>query len=93
MPFAFDLSPELKAQIFVLVKMDKKRAEALQKKIKQIVALDAFEIEHFKNLRYNLSDCKRVHIDKHFVLLFQVFKKENFILFVKFWHHDHIYQH
>lgn len=34
---------------------------------------------------------KRVHIDTHFVLTFNVNKEKNFILFVDFDHHDNIY--
>ncbi|MBU0760810.1 MAG: hypothetical protein KJ858_03910 [Nanoarchaeota archaeon] len=45
-----------------------------------------------KNLRYDLSEFKRVHIEKHFVLTFKVSIRDNFILFVDFDHHDNIYK-
>ena len=41
---------------------------------------------------YDLSDYKRVNIDKSFVLIFKVFRKENHILFERFEHHDRIYR-
>ena len=92
MPFSFSLSDELKATIRILAKKDKKTCEILNKKIKEIANSDETTIEHYKNLRYDLKEYKRVHIAKSFVLIFKVFKKENFILFDKFRHHDDIYK-
>jgi len=92
MPFSFDLSDELKVKIRVLAKKDKKTAEIINKKIKQIANSDGTTIEHYKNLRYELKEYKRAHISKSFVLMFKVFKKENFILFDRFDHHDNIYK-
>ncbi len=92
MPFSFDLSDELKATIRVLAKRDSATADALNKKIRQIINFDGTTIEHFKNLRYGLKEYKRAHIAKCFVLLFIVFKAEKFILFDKFGHHDDIYE-
>jgi len=92
MPFSFDLSEELKSKVRVLAKKDKKTAGALNKKIRQIAGSDDTEIEHYKNLRYGLSEYKRAHVAKSFVLLFRVFKEKKFILFDKFGHHDDIYK-
>ncbi|MBS3061581.1 MAG: addiction module toxin RelE [Candidatus Diapherotrites archaeon] len=92
MTFSYDLSDELKATIGVLAKKDKVTAEALQKKIKQIVSCDLHTIEHYKNLRYDFSDYKRVHVNRNFVLIFRVFKKEQHILFDRFRHHDDVYK-
>ncbi|MDD5163589.1 MAG: addiction module toxin RelE [Candidatus ainarchaeum sp.] len=92
MPFSFGLSDELKAEIKILSKRDRKTCEILNKKIIEIANSDETTIEHYKNLRHDLKEYKRVHIAKSFVLLFKVFKKENFILFDKFRHHDDIYK-
>ncbi|MFH1588194.1 MAG: addiction module toxin RelE [Candidatus Diapherotrites archaeon] len=92
MPFSFDLSDELKATIKVLTKKDKKTVEIINKKIKQVINSDEFTIEHYKNLRNELKEFKRVHIARSFVLLFKVFKEKKFILFDKFGHHDEIYK-
>ena len=65
--------------------------KAVFNKIRQIVELnDETTIDHFKNLRHELSEHKRVHIGS-FVLMFKVFRKENFILFDKLEHHDDAY--
>lgn len=91
MAFSFGMSDELKSIVRVLSKKDKKTAEILNKKIKQIVSSDETTIDHYKNMRYGLSEYKRAHIAKSFVLLFKVSKKEKFILFDRFDHHDNIY--
>lgn len=89
--FEFDLSDELQFKLDKLLKKDKKKVEIINKKIREIINNDITTIDRYKNLRYNLSEYKRVHIDKHFVLIFKVNKKENLILFADVDHHDNIY--
>ena len=89
--FDFNLTDELKLIIEKLAKKDKKRTEIINKKIKQIINSDSTSIQHYKNLRHDLKDFKRVHIDSSFVLVFKVDISNNFILFVDFDHHDRIY--
>jgi YafQ family addiction module toxin component len=89
--FNFDLTDELKIKIKKLARKDHKRAEILNKKIKEIVNCDKTSIDHYKNLRYDLKEYKRVHIDSHFVLVFKVDIQNNFILFVDLDHHDNVY--
>ena len=90
--FDFNLTDELKLIIEKLAKKDKKRTEIINKKIKQIINSDSTSIQHYKNLRHDLKDFKRVHIDSSFVLVFKVDIPNNFILFVDFDHHDKIYK-
>ena len=89
--FNFDLSDELKVKIIKLSKKDPKKVEIINKKIKEIINNDTETINRYKNLRYNLKQFKRVHIDRHFVLTFKIEVERNFILFVDFDHHDNIY--
>ena len=89
--FDFDLSDELKIKIRKILKKDKEKVEIINKKIKEIVNNDSNSIERYKNLRHELKNFKRVHIDKQFVLIFKVDKENNFILFEDFDHHDKIY--
>lgn len=58
-------------------------------KIEEIT--NSADIEHYKNLRYDLKDRKRVHIG-HFVLVFKYTKSEDKIEFLDFDHHDNIYR-
>ncbi len=89
--FDFDLTDELKVKISKLTRKDKKKVEIINKKIKEIVNSDEEKIEHYKNLRHDLKEFKRVHIDKHFVLTFRVDLTRKFVLFVDFDHHDKVY--
>jgi mRNA interferase RelE/StbE/toxin YoeB len=91
--FDFDISDELKFILKKLCKKDKKKVEIINKKIKEIVSCDKISINHYKNLRYELKEFKRVHVDNNFVLTFKVDLSNNFILFVDFDHHDRIYKH
>ena len=90
--FSFDLTDELKFIIQKLCKKDRKRVEMINKKIKQIINCDSVSIQHYKNLRHDLKDFKRVHIDTSFVLIFKVDIQNNHILFVDFDHNDNIYK-
>ncbi len=89
--FDFNLTDELKLIIRKLVKKDKNKVDIINKKIKEIINRDEDSINHYKNLKYGLSDYKRVHIGKSFVLVFKVDIANNFILFADFDHHDKIY--
>ncbi|MEK6894802.1 MAG: addiction module toxin RelE [Nanoarchaeota archaeon] len=89
--FSFDISDKLRIILVKLIKKDKKKVEIINKKIKEIINNDSETIKRYKNLRHDLSDLKRVHIDKHFVLTFKVDLAMNFILFYDFDHHDNIY--
>lgn len=89
--FSFNISDELKLKIKKLTKKDKKKVEIINKKIREIINNDVETIKRYKNLRYDLSDYRRVHIDKHFVLTFKVDIARNFILFADFDHHDNVY--
>ena len=92
MPFKYDASDSLEETQARLFRKDRKTYEALMKKIEEIASRDEKTIEFYKNLRYGLSEYKRAHVAKSFVLLFRVFKKERFILFDKLGHHDDIYK-
>ena len=89
--FNFGLSDKLKLIIKKLERKDKEKVIIINKKIREIVNNDSETIKRYKNLRHDLSDFKRVHIDKSFVLTFKVDLANNFILFYDFDHHDNIY--
>ena len=90
--FSFDLSEELKRRLGKLSKKDKVFCEAVNKKIREVIANDNRSIDHYKNLKPDLSDNKRVHVYKSFVLTFKVQKEINFIYFEKLEHNDEIYE-
>ena len=92
MPLKQDFSDELKAKLKKLIRKDKRRYEMIIKKMKEITSSDEETINRYKNLRYDLKDEKRVHINGSFVLTFKFIKEKKFILFTDFDHHDKIYQ-
>jgi len=75
-----------------LVKRDKKLSEELYRKINEIINSDEKTVEHYKNLKYDFSNKKRVHIRDNFELLFSVLKDKNHIIFLDFEHQDKVYK-
>ena len=93
MAFTFDLSPKLKFKIKKLLKKDRKKVEIITSKIRQVINTDQGGIDkRYKNLRYDSSNSKRVHIEGPFVMTFRVDKANNFIYFKDYDHHDRIYE-
>ena len=84
----FEIKPELEKKLVKLCKKDKQTYEKIMKKIYEIV--NSQDIEHYKNLRYDMKESKRVHIG-HFVLVFSFDKSKNLVSFEDYDHHDNIY--
>ncbi len=89
MTFKFIISPELERKLDKLAHKDKPLALAVRKKIQQIINCDETAIHHFKNLRGDMSDYKRVQLGS-FVLLFKV--ERDIIIFDRLIHHDNAYR-
>ena len=70
-------------------KKDKNFYEKILEKIDEIVYSE--NIDHYKNLKHDMKDSKRVHIG-HFVLIFQYDKKSDTIYFDNVEHHDSVYK-
>ena len=90
--FDYDITNELKLVINKLLKKDKKLAEILYKKIKEIINNNAKTIDRYYNCSHELKEYKHVHIDKSFVLLFKADKEKNHILFAALRHHDNLFK-
>jgi len=85
---SYEILPSLLKSLQKLSKKNKPLYEQVLKKIDEVVSTP--DIEHYKNLRYDMKDSKRVHIG-HFVLVFEYRKNENKLIFKDFDHHDNIY--
>ncbi|HLC92081.1 MAG TPA: type II toxin-antitoxin system RelE/ParE family toxin [archaeon] len=83
-----EILPSLLKALAKLSKKNKPLYEQVIKKIEEVAGTP--DIEHYKNLQYDMKDSKRVHIG-HFVLVFEYRKKEDKIIFKDFDHHDNIY--
>ena len=81
-------SGELTKKLAKLRKRDPLHYERIDKKMREIIENPLHE---YKNLRYNLSEFKRVQIG-HFVLAFRVDHANKTILFYDYDHHDKIYE-
>ncbi|MFH1751818.1 MAG: addiction module toxin RelE [archaeon] len=92
MTFQPVLSEKLERVLSKLAKKNKMLVIAVNKKIKQICSCDIELMDHYKNLKQDLSDYKRVHVSKSFVLLFKVDSKKGLVFFTKLAHHDDIYK-
>jgi len=87
--YSYEVKPNLQKILKKLSKKDKILYEQIVKKIEEII--NSNNVEHYKNLRDNMKDSKRVHIG-HFVLIFSFDKNRNLISFEDFEHHDNVYK-
>ena len=87
--YSYEIKPCLKDILKRLFKRNRVLYEQVLKKIEEVANSD--NIEHYKNLKYNMKDYKRVHVG-HFVLVFSFDKTKQIISFDDFDHHDKIYQ-
>jgi mRNA-degrading endonuclease RelE of RelBE toxin-antitoxin system len=92
MSFSFEYSNELKYTLKKIVRKNKPLYLATLKKIDEIINRDVESIDYYKNLRNDLNEYKRVHVLKHYVLLFKIYKETNKIYFQKIRHHDEAYK-
>lgn len=86
--YTLAISPELDKKLSKLFKKNKKQYELIIKKSEEIV----LNPQHYKNLRKPLQYFKRVHIDKHFVLIFSVDESSKIVTLENFEHHEKIYK-
>ncbi len=86
----YDINPDLDKILQKLFKRDKIAYDAIINKIQEII--NSENIDHYKNLRYDMKDKKSVHIMKSFVLVFSYDKSKNVVYFLDYDHHDNIYK-
>ncbi len=85
----YDFSDYLKKIMQKLAKKDPETYKAIKNKVREIAESD--NIDHYKPLRYDLKNKKRVHIRKSFVLVFEYDSVTDTIWFLDYDHHDNIY--
>ena len=86
--YSFDISEKLDKKLLKLVKKNRKQYEIIMKKAEEISSSP----HHYKNLRKPLQNFKRVHVDKHFVLVFSVDENKKKVILEDYNHHDNIYK-
>jgi YafQ family addiction module toxin component len=81
------IKEELDSKFEKLAKKNKKQLEIISTKVSEIL-----ENPHrYKNLRAPMNHLKRVHIDKHFVLVFSIDEDSKAVTLEDYDHHDNIY--
>jgi YafQ family addiction module toxin component len=78
----------LKARLKKLSKKNRPLYDAVLAKAKEILENPM----HFKPLRHELKGLRRVHLEKSFVLVFEVDEENRAVTLVDLQHHDEIYR-
>ena len=86
--YTLKIKPGLEKTLKKLAKKNRVQVEIIFKKVEEILA----NPHRYKNLRTPLNDWKRVHVDKHFVLLFSVDEESKSVTLEDYDHHDNIYK-
>ena len=88
MEYRFEIKPKLEKKLKKIEKKDPVMFKAAREKIKEIIK----KPHHYKPLRYDLKGLRRVHLEKSFVLVFEIDEAEKIVRFLDFGHHDEIYK-
>jgi len=86
--YSYSIEKRLKAKLKRISKKDKKLYDTVMKKIGGIIK----NPQHYKPLRYDMKGLRRVHLEKSFVLVFEIDEEEKMVRFLDFGHHDEIYR-
>lgn len=87
MTYVIDTSSQIKKIFKKLEKRDKRQLEIIDKKPVEILE----NPQRFKHLRGDMKGSCRVHIDKSFVLTFEVDEENKVVRLLDYEHHDNIY--
>jgi len=87
--YELDIKPEADKIFKKLYKKNLKQLQIINKKIYEI-RMNPYN--KYKFLRKPLQTFNRVHIDKHFVLIFKIKHKEKVVDVYYYDHHDNVYK-
>lgn len=85
--YAFEIKPDLQRKLHKIQKKDPVFFKAVRNKIQEAVQ----NPQHYKNLKYDMSDFKEMHIMKSFVLLFKVDEENKVVHVYELEHHDKVF--
>ena len=85
--YGLEISDEANKKFEKLKKKSKKQLKIINKKVQEILG----NPYRFKPLRGDMFGARRVHIDKSFVLTYEIHEKEKVIRILDYDHHDKIY--
>ncbi len=81
------IKEKLEKELYKLYKKNHKIIDILNNNIEEILQ----NPHHYKPLRNNLKNKKRIQIGSY-VLIFEINEEEKIITFLKFKHHDDVYE-
>lgn len=87
MAYGLEISEKLDKIFEKLFRKDRKQLERIHKKVEEIRE----NPPHYKPLKGDMAGARRAHIDKSFVLVFEVDENNNMIRLIGYDHHDKIY--
>lgn len=85
--FEIKISKQLDKKFEKIGKKNRYLLSIIDKKISQILN----NPYHFKPLKANLKGIRRVHINNHFVLTYDIDEKKKIIKLLDYEHHDKVY--
>ncbi|MBR9692920.1 type II toxin-antitoxin system mRNA interferase toxin, RelE/StbE family [Candidatus Woesearchaeota archaeon] len=88
MSYTLQISEKLDKILNKLIKKNQKQLKIINKKTKQILK----NPYHFKQLSGDQHGERRVHIDTHYVLTYEIDEDNKIIRLLDFDHHDKIYK-
>ncbi|PLW79671.1 type II toxin-antitoxin system mRNA interferase toxin, RelE/StbE family [Candidatus Woesearchaeota archaeon] len=87
MSYELEIHEDLDRTFSKLSKKNKKQLEIIFKKVDEILK----NPYHYKPLRGDMKGSRRVHIDKHFVLIYEILKESKVVRLLDYNHHDKVY--
>lgn len=85
--YSLEVPDKLKKELIKLTKKDPKQSRIIANKIRQILE----NPQHFKPLRGDMFGARRVHIDKSFVLTYEIDEQNKAVKLLDYDHHDRIF--
>lgn len=85
--YSLDIKPNIDKIFSKLSKKNPKQMKIIYKKVEQILE----NPYHFKPLRGDMHGARRVHIDKSFVLIYEIDEANKLVRLLDYDHHDKIY--
>ena len=85
--YSIGTKPAIDKIFLKLAKKNPKQMQVIYKKVRQIVESPY----HFKPLRGGMCGSRRVHVDKSFVLTYEIDEDHKLVMLLDYEHHDKIY--
>ena len=85
--YKIDIREGLSKKLRKLQKKNITQYDAIFRKVQEI----QLDPHRYKNLNYPLNHLRRVHIDKHFVLVFSIDEETKTVILEDYDHHNYIY--